>query len=153
MRLCVWLYRLSSAFRAVRLPALSLLLDYINRILCSAGVPGTVLAGKHLVLGYGGLGVVIHGDCVLGEDVHTDQHVTLGGNGTNAGVSTIGSSVYIGVRSAVLGPISIGGNAVIGAQSVVINDVPSGSVVVGAPARVIHERIVASDFLLAQRGD
>ena len=50
---------------------------------------------------------------------------------------TIGSNVFIGAYSIVLPGITIGDNVIVGAGSVVVHDIPSGSVAVGAPARVV----------------
>jgi maltose O-acetyltransferase len=47
----------------------------------------------------------------------------------------VGSNVWIGGAAVVLPGVTIGDDAVIGAGSVVTRDVPSGSVVVGNPAR------------------
>ncbi len=50
----------------------------------------------------------------------------------------IGRDVWIGGGAIVLAGVTIGDECVIGAGSVVTRDVPSGSVVVGNPARVIR---------------
>lgn len=50
---------------------------------------------------------------------------------------TIGNNVYIGVETLILPGVNIGDNVVIGARSVVTRDIPSNSVAVGSPARVI----------------
>jgi acetyltransferase-like isoleucine patch superfamily enzyme len=50
---------------------------------------------------------------------------------------TIGNDVYIGTNSTILGGVNIGDKVVIGACSVVTRDIPSNSVAVGNPARVI----------------
>ena len=44
---------------------------------------------------------------------------------------------FIGGRSVILYDVTIGDNVIIGAGSVVTRDVPSGSVAVGCPARII----------------
>lgn len=46
---------------------------------------------------------------------------------------------FIGANSVILGKVRVGKHAVIGANSVVTHDVPSFSVVAGAPAKVIKE--------------
>jgi len=147
MFLSIKLYRLSVILRRAKLHIFAVLIDYINRLLFSCWVPGTIKAGKSFVLGYGGLGVVIHSDCVLGDNVHIDQHVTVGGNGTVFGVPRIGHHVYIGAGAKVLGPIIIGSNVVIAANAVVIESVPDGCVVAGVPARIIKRDIKLTDFL------
>ena len=49
----------------------------------------------------------------------------------------VGSNVYIGTRTMVLGGVTIGDNVIIGAGSIVTKNIPSNSVAVGVPARVI----------------
>lgn len=50
---------------------------------------------------------------------------------------TVGNNVYIGYGAVILPGVTIGDNVVIGAYAVVTKDIPSGSVCVGIPARVI----------------
>ena len=52
---------------------------------------------------------------------------------------TVGSDVWFGGGVKVLPGVTIGSNVVIGAGSVVIHDIPSNSVAVGDPARVIKK--------------
>ena len=51
----------------------------------------------------------------------------------------IGNNVWIGGNVIVLGGVTIGDNTVIGAGSVVTKDIPSNTVAVGNPCRVIKE--------------
>ena len=51
----------------------------------------------------------------------------------------IGNNVFIGREAIILPGVTIGDNVIVGAGSVVSKDVPSGSVVVGNPARVIKQ--------------
>lgn len=55
------------------------------------------------------------------------------------GEIVIGDNVFIGENSIVLPDTSIGDNTIIGAGSVVSNDIPSESVAVGNPCRVIMD--------------
>ena len=50
---------------------------------------------------------------------------------------TVGNSVWFGGGVRVLPGVTIGDNVVIGAGSVVVHDIPSNSVAVGNPARVV----------------
>lgn len=52
----------------------------------------------------------------------------------------IGSNVWIGMNSVVMPGIQIGDNVAIGAGSVVTTDIPSNSIAVGNPCRVIKEK-------------
>lgn len=49
----------------------------------------------------------------------------------------IGSNVYIGVEAKIMPGVTIGDNVIIGAGAIVTKDIPSNSVAVGLPARVI----------------
>ena len=49
----------------------------------------------------------------------------------------IGNNVYIGFGSVILPGVTIGDNVVIGAYAVVSRDIPSNSIAVGIPAKVI----------------
>ncbi len=52
---------------------------------------------------------------------------------------TIGNNVWIGGSVTILAGVTIGDNVTVGAGSVVVKDIPSGTVAVGNPARVIKK--------------
>lgn len=56
---------------------------------------------------------------------------------TRVGNVKIGNNVFIGASSVILPNVTIGDNCVIGANSTVTHSIPSNSVAVGSPARVI----------------
>lgn len=68
---------------------------------------------------------------VLTHDFVAGEHV----------VTEIGSFCFIGARTVIMPGIKIGDHVVVGAGSVVTQDVPSNSVVVGSPARVIKSNV------------
>lgn len=51
---------------------------------------------------------------------------------------TIGNDVFVGVNAIILPGVTIGNQVIVGAGAVVTRDVPSNSVVVGIPARVVN---------------
>lgn len=55
----------------------------------------------------------------------------------SSGRVKIGNNVYFGVNCTILKGVAIGDNCIIGANSLVTKSIPSNSVVVGAPAKVI----------------
>lgn len=61
----------------------------------------------------------------------------------------IGNNVYIGQNAMILRGITIGDNVLIGAGAVVTKDIPSNSVAVGVPARVI---MTVDDFYKKSKG-
>jgi len=52
---------------------------------------------------------------------------------------TVGSNVWIGAGTIVLGGVTIGDNTVIGAGSVVTKSIPANVIAVGTPCRVLRE--------------
>jgi acetyltransferase-like isoleucine patch superfamily enzyme len=55
----------------------------------------------------------------------------------SAGKVKIGNNVFIGTKAIILKGVTIGDNVVIGAGSVVTKDIPSDSVALGVPCRVV----------------
>lgn len=53
---------------------------------------------------------------------------------------SIGNNVWIGANSTILPEVSIGDNVIIGANSLVNKDIPSNSIAVGNPCKVIKEK-------------
>lgn len=56
---------------------------------------------------------------------------------TDGGFVEIGNNVFIGIKACIMPNIRIGEGSIIGAGAIVTKDIPSRSVVVGNPARVI----------------
>ena len=123
------------------------MITYLIKFVFNCYLPYKLKLGKNFILGYGGLGVVIHERTIIGDDVHIDQNVTIGGTSKLYDVPVLGNKVYIGAGAKIIGPIKIGDNVVVGANAVVINDVPSGSLVVGIPAKVIKSNIEKNNYV------
>jgi sugar O-acyltransferase (sialic acid O-acetyltransferase NeuD family) len=74
-------------------------------------------------------GAVVEHDCVVGEGAHVAPGAVLGG-GVRVGAWTL-----IGLGARVLPNLRVGAAATVGAGGVVVEEVASGAVVVGVPAR------------------
>lgn len=70
---------------------------------------------------------------ILAHDASTKKSLGY----TRIGLVNIGNNVFIGASSTILPGVKIGDNVVIGAGSVVSRDIPSNSVAVGNPAKVV----------------
>ncbi len=88
-------------------------------------------------------------DCLIATDVHFITHDgaikvlnTLGSFGNSQmdkmGSIRIGNNVYIGMGAYIMPNVVIGDNCIIGARAIVTKDIPSNSVAVGVPAKVIE---------------
>lgn len=121
------------------------LVSGISRVLFSAQVPPETKIGPRTVFGYGGIGVVLHRNAVIGAGVLISPGVVIGGRSGLPGVPVIEDNVAIGAGAKILGPIRVGAGAKIGANAVVIDDVAPGDTVVGVPARSVRDRMGRSD--------
>ena len=95
---------------------------------------GTILDPSHCWL------IEIGDDVTLAPRVHIlchDASTKTFMNYTKIGNVTIGNRVFIGAESVILPGVTIGDDVVIGANSTVTHDIPTNSVAVGSPARVI----------------
>lgn len=78
--------------------------------------------------------------------------VTLGAEnrGKRTGFPTLGDCVWIGVNSTVVGKVTIGDNVMIAPNTFVNFDVPSNSIVIGNPAKIISD-INATDMYINRK--
>lgn len=134
------LHRIAHGLWRRHVPLLPRLIYGFNRIVFSVVLPPSAVVGKDVVLGYSGLGTVIHARAAIGDRVVIGAGITIGGKAPHVEVPVIGDDVDIGAGARILGPIRVGRGAVIGANAVVVKDVPAGAVVAGVPARVIRMR-------------
>ena len=119
------------------IPILPALIKASIRILWGGVIPYQSDIGEGTIIGYQGLGVVIHKRCVIGKNCHISQNVTLGGTSGLYEVPVLGDNVSVGAGANIIGPIHIGNNVIIGAGAVVLKDVPDNCVVVGVPAKIV----------------
>jgi len=119
-------------------PILPQLIKGSIRVLWGGVIPYQASIGEGTVIGYQGLGVVIHKQSQIGKNCVIRQHVTLGGGGgPSGGLPVLGDNVNVGANAIILGNVHIGNNVTIGAGAVVLNDIPDNAVAVGVPAKVI----------------
>lgn len=80
----------------------------------------------------------------IGENCWINQQVTIGYSDA-IHCPVIGNNVEIKAGAKVIGGITVGDDVIIGANAVVVKDVPSHSIVVGVPAKVIKTRKSIND--------
>lgn len=93
--------------------------------------------------------VTINPETIIGEKCNIHKNVTIGqeNRGERKGTPTIGSKVYFGVNSVVVGKITIGDDVMICANAFVNFDVPSHSIVLGNPGKIIHKEGATDGYI------
>jgi len=136
----VLIYRVAHFLWKVGLPFVPRYLSNIAAQITGIDIHPGAEIGSDFFIDHG-KGVVIGETTIIGDNVTIYQGVTLGGVSIERKKRhpTIGNNVVIGAGAKVLGPIKINDNVKIGANSVVVKDVPSDSVVVGVPGRVVQK--------------
>lgn len=94
--------------------------------------------GKGVFFGHFGT-VVINEDAEIGDFCNINHNVTIGrqNRGLKKGSPKIGNMVWMGTGSVIVGNITINDNVLIAPNSYVNFDVPSHSLVMGNPAKII----------------
>ena len=144
------LYHLAYVLNQYGVPILPQIINKLFiRLLFGCQVSLGAKIGKNVILGNGGLGIVIHRDSVIGDNVYISPNVTIAGTTKKLGAAKIGKNTLISTGARLLGPVTIGENCVIGANAVVISDIPDNSLAVGLPAKIIKNDIDIRSY----RGD
>jgi serine O-acetyltransferase len=101
-------------------------------------IPLSTRIGKGLYITHFG-NVVLHEDATLGDNCDLAHGITVGTTyrGQRKGCPTIGNKVWIGTGAVVVGKVTIGNNVLIAPNSYVNFDVPSNSIVLGNPGKII----------------
>lgn len=141
-RFGVWLSKtpvIGSIFRVV--------FEYLIRILYASDISLRSKIGPGLIIMHGH-DIVIGSDVVIGKNCKIFNGVTFGNKDTESTMNQqphLGDGVIVGTGAKILGAVKLGDYVRVGANSVVINDVRSGEVVAGVPAKIISRSSAQSD--------
>lgn len=105
--------------------------------------------GKGLYIGHLGT-VVVNPEAILGDNVNLSPNVVIGkqNRGEKKGAPSIGSSVWIGSGAIIVGKIVIGDDVLIAPNAYVNFDVPSHSIVIGNPGRIINRENATEGYIV-----
>ena len=90
-----------------------------------------------------GDGVVIGNNC----NIHKGATVGVENRGIRLGAPKIGNQVYIGINACIIGKIQIGDDVLIAPGAYVYFDVPSHSLVIGNPGRIISRHHATEGYI------
>lgn len=112
----------------------------------SIELPYSARLGRRVIIEHQG-GIVVHGNCDIGDDSIIRQGVTIGNRSLDKPneAPCIGKRVNIGAGAKILGNLNIGDDANIGANAVVLHDVEPGTTVVGIPAKPLQSKAPAPE--------
>ena len=135
-----WRYTIGSRLLRAPFSFVYRILKVLSQILPGIDLPCEVVVGRRFTLEHFG-GILISGDAVFGDDCVIRNGVTVGLRHTgHRGAPVFGNRVGVGAGAKILGAIRIGDDVAIGANAVVITDVPSNSLAVGVPARILPRK-------------
>ena len=94
-------------------------------------------------------GIAVNNEVVIGDNCTVYHGVTLGMEfrGPRQGNPTIGNRVWIGANATVVGNITVGDDVLIAPSAFVNFDVPSHSIVLGNPARIIPRDNATKNYI------
>ena len=124
---------------------------YLKRLTYKYGyqIPKSVKIGKgFLIMHFGHL--VVNSKSIIGNNCSLYHGVTIGATfrGAKVGVPVLGNEVWVGAGAVIVGGIKIGDNVLIAPNSYVNFNVPSNSVVVGNPAKIISKENATEGYIV-----
>lgn len=139
-----WRYSVKPAGLRKPLSLIYRFLKTVSQVAAGIDLPCEATVGRRFRIDHFG-GVIISGDAVIGDDVIVRNGVTIGlKRRDDPGSPVIGNRVDIGAGAKILGRIRIGDDVLIGANAVVLTNVPSNSIAVGVPARILPRQPASS---------
>lgn len=92
--------------------------------------------------------ITISPDAILGKNINIMKGATIGlGFGRKPGAPRLGNCVYVGINSTILGGITIGDDVLIAPNAFVNEDIPSHSIVIGNPCKIIHKENATKNYI------
>ncbi len=135
-----WRYNINNSILRKPFSLIYKILFKFTQVITGIELPCEVNVGGNFRIDHFG-GIIISGYASFGDNCILRDGVTVGLRREKELLApTIGNNVNIGTGAKILGPVKIGNNVSIGANAVVLEDVPSNSIAVGIPARIIQKR-------------
>ncbi len=146
----LWLLRRCSASRNLVWKALHrcMLLRY------GLEIPPEAHIGGGLYLGHA-FNITVNADASIGSNCNLHKGVTIGAEnrGKREGAPTLGNRVWVGINAAVVGKVTIGDDVLIAPGAYVNCDVPSHSIVIGNPCRIIPRANATAGYIVLQESE
>ena len=104
--------------------------------------------GPGLYLGHA-FNITVNEAVVIGANCNLHKGVTIGqeNRGKRRGAPTLGNCVWIGANAAVVGRITVGDDVLIAPGAYVNRDIPSHSIVLGNPCRIVSRKNATGGYI------
>lgn len=101
-------------------------------------IPRQAKIGPGLYLGHA-FNITVNPEAVIGRNCNLHKGATVGqeNRGPRKGAPTLGDRVWVGANSTVVGAVTVGDDVLIAPNTYVNCNVPSHSVVLGSPCKII----------------
>lgn len=111
-------------------------------------IPVGTQIGEGLFLGHNG-SIIVNMDAKIGRNVNLATGVVIGqeNRGKRKGCPQIGDQVWIGSNAVIVGNITIGDDVLIAPLSYVNCNVPSHSIVMGNPCKIISKDYATEGYI------
>lgn len=93
--------------------------------------------------------IVVNPKAIIGKNCTINSNTTIGetNRGPRKGSPSLGNEVFLGSGSVVVGRITIGNNVLIAPNAYVNFDVPSNSIVIGNPGKIISNEKATEEYI------
>ena len=104
--------------------------------------------GEGFYLGHA-FGITVNPHATIGRNCNIHKGVTIGqeNRGKRKGAPAIGDRVWIGVNSTIVGAVNIGEDVLVAPNTYVNCDVPSHSIVIGNPCKIISREGATKGYI------
>jgi serine O-acetyltransferase len=99
--------------------------------------------------------IVVSPGARIGKNCSLSSCITIGqaNRGSRKGYPTLGDRVFVGGGAVIVGNVTIGDNVLIAPNAYVNVDVPSNSIAIGNPARIIPDEYATQDYIVNVVGE
>ncbi len=133
----ITLYRIANWCYRHHIPFIPTLCRLSMFMFHGSRIPAKTKIGKGTMFTARGMGVIMNGDEVIGENCQIGHQVKMLRKYPYKECAHIGNHVFISSGAVLMGNVRIGDNVIVSANSVVTKSVPDGCIVAGIPAKII----------------
>lgn len=131
------LYRIANWCYRHHIPLIPIICRLSMFMFHGSRIPAKTRIGKGTKFTARGMGVIMNGDEIIGENCQIGHHVKMLRKNPYKQCAHIGNHVYISSGAVIMGNVIIEDNVIIGANAVVTKSIPKGCIVGGIPAKII----------------